>query len=292
MKKIFFNACLILPVFVFSYLTAVSSAPIEKINKVEKYVDPKVIRNCVEFIINKKFVRTVHGYFHRSVGPTKKLVQSLFFHCDFHRDQLKMLELYVSELQKLINTLAPIAVRSIFISLPHPQVEQFICALGCQDGEQEVLNQPLFDCLESIDSYLYQKDPEMFDLLLEHRIKWKEFTSKWQEPILLLADYASTRLRARQDYIEKDIASFKRAMIWKHAGPSMSLAIQVAWNTRKITRYENGDDVFVLLMQEAYKQIIEKKSIIEQEILDFVRKTNDDYCSMLHEVIDKSLNLL
>lgn len=284
-KKLFLGLVLLVHTVAFGQLHA--SEP-QRINKSsDPQLDQKTIQKCADFLVSKALIRNVHGYLHRSVGPTKRLLQGVFLHCDFHKNQLQDLKEYVSELQLLIDASIPIAARMVFLALPHPQLEQFVYTLGQDDDE--AAQQPFFDYMDTIESYLAEQDPQAYAALVVQRIKWEQFNDKWQERMVLLADFVSTRLKVRQEYIEKNVESFRRTMIWKHIGPTLGLGIQAAWTARKLVGCDHGDDILIALIQEMYVRAIDKKDILEKEVVYLARKTTRDYSTMGLKVINHSL---
>jgi len=260
---------------------------------VAMHVDQKAIKKLATFIVSKKTVRTLHGYFTRSAKPSKKLLRGFFFNCDFHKTQLLDFKECINEALALASISAPLVVRLGFTILEHPAIKNYIAAME-QVAQDEALvektNAAFINYMDDLENNLAAQDPVSFAALKEQSAKCMEWGTKWNSSFIpAITDYIFARCTLRQKQLDHHLASFAHEMLWKHIGPTIGLAIAGYWKSRKLLGKDNADEVIFSLLKELHKKAVEDRAILEPEIVASFQASLKTYHQIINGVIDESL---
>jgi len=269
-------------------------------------INKKAVKKFADFVVSKKTVDRMHGYFTRSEKPNKELLRGLFFHCDFHKHQLVDLKQCVNELLDLISFSAPLAIHGGFSILSNPVVQDYILALDEADQDElteelqlqnfvdesdftKTKSQDLDDYMENIEANLEQDDRELYTQLQDCRVKWERWAEKWQKFFPMIMDYMFARCKLRQMQLDKHVKNYVFSMIWKHIGPTLVLATQTLWNSRKLRGGDNEQEVLVELVKQMHANALENRDQLEEKLTSSIQTSLKSYSKIINEVIDESL---
>jgi len=244
----------------------------------------KAMKAVASFIASKKLIKKLHGFFMRSAKPSKKLLQSFFFYCDFHKAQLVKIQECTREFTQLAHKTIPVSVRVGSYALTSQEIKNVMEDLV----EKGTIKGVDIDSLHiPIDEQLAQDDPILYAQAQELNKQWEQFTQKWEGFFTALAPYVQARTQLHEQALQNNLKSFAISMFFRNFGPALGLGIEGGW---KISKLKNLDDQEVLidLAKQVYDSAVVNKTVLENTIIACAQESIAVYGTVVDQVIKEA----
>jgi hypothetical protein len=245
----------------------------------------KAIKTLASFLTTKRLVKKLHGFFMRSAKPTKELLRSFFFYCDFHKDQLVKLKECMHERAKLIQQAIPISAHTGFYLLESPQMKKIMELM--HKGQTIEDDEPRAIDLEAVEKQLAQDNPTLHAQLQDLKKQLELFDKKWKPFFETLIPYIQARVQLHREALEKDAQSFMISLIWRNLGPALGLGIE------GYTKIKNIDFQDEQVMRDLVKEILDNalanRAELEATMIECAQETATVYGDIFNAAIKEAM---
>jgi hypothetical protein len=263
----------------------------EKI-KEHKRSDKKAAQRVADYVVSQEFVVDVNALMTRSAHPIKEYVRNYFFHCDFHKDQLRKMKQCLGEFEQLLQQSMPICVHALFSYIVSDAMKEHVqmTAQNALDTRaMAIYAMPsIMDHIKEQDGVLSRQERDQFITLNDRWSKWYE---NWHEYLMNLSMYVEARTELREEFLDKHKKSLLFSMLWAHALPGAWFFI----SKFRIARIMFGSSVhdanyfLMKLMLRLHENVTNKRTALQEKIIANTQESIDLYMDIINQVIDENL---
>lgn len=263
----------------------------EKI-KEHKRSDKKAAKRVADYVVSQEFVIDVNALVTRSADPMKEYIRNYFFHCDFHKDQLKKMKQCFGEFDQLLEESMPICVHALFSYIVSDAMKEHVqkTAQNALDTRSMAIYAApsIMEHIEEQDGVLSHKEREQFIVLKDRWNKWYE---RWSDYLIQMSSYVEARTEVREQFLDEHKKSLLFSMLWVHAGPAIWFFMSKFRIARTIFGSSVHDANYFLmkLMLRLHENVTMQRTTLEKKIIERTQDSLDLYMGIINQVIDENL---
>jgi hypothetical protein len=258
-----------------------------------KKSDKNAAKLVADYVVSQDFVTDVNAFVTRSADPLKTYIRDYFFHCDFHKDQLRKMKQCFGEFEQLLKQTMPICVHALFSYIVSDAMKEHVQATAenalRNRTAMAVYTAPsIMEHIEEQDGVLTHFERQQFIQLKE---QWNQWYERWEEYLKHMSVYIEARTEVREEFLDKHKRSLLFSMLWAHAMPGIWFLV----SNFRIAKIMFGSSVrdanyfLMKLMLRLHDNVVKQRTGLEQKIIERTQHSMDLYLGIINQVIDENL---